>query len=451
MPVDLASKLISTLGNPSSRVPLMVKDLSNSITLSYFSYKAGGPVEGKDRFIDEFGTEAIWLGGLPFFKKLMDMTFYKAHKLSPDVDVRVLTKNTEYLKLAKEHTIDAVKENLKNAEAKLPTFKKLFYAKFGVATILTLASYLTLTKLKQYYTRKNIEKDFFAKKANEEFLKSQTDKKQVFSAFTGSGDKKHQAPSFGNSFAKVMEGFMFNPVNNMFIIDGGITGERLTNSRTKGEFIEYAIKEGTFLFFMYAAGKYIQKGIEGLSSKIFKKPINLDANLLGSQELKEALSDKNALKEGLEALKNQVDDTAMYKFLFENKSPLINKLAGKAGVISLIKGNVTKNGQTVVKEMIDGGKFIDPEKVKEFTKNLEKLIEKFEVSKEAIEPYLKKTKVLKVGATLTNLAVCCFALSIVIPKLIFKLRKERQKGSEDFHVKNEYEKTLALSFKAKQP
>ena len=33
-------------------------------------------MEGKDRFIDEFGTQAIWLWGIPAYKKAIDFSIY---------------------------------------------------------------------------------------------------------------------------------------------------------------------------------------------------------------------------------------------------------------------------------------------------------------------------------------------------------------------------------------
>ena len=91
------------------------------------------------------------------------------------------------------------------------------------------------------------------------------------------GENTQQNSSKNVSFKGIgsaLSKFMFDPVKNLFIVDAGITGERLMHSRTKNEFVEYSIKEGGFLFFMYIAGKYIQNGIEKLSAKFFQiKPI----------------------------------------------------------------------------------------------------------------------------------------------------------------------------------
>ena len=75
--VTASEYLFSKLGSNASLLPLAVKDLANSTGLTVGSYITGKDVESKDRFIDEFGTEAIWLGGIPFFKKFADLTFYK--------------------------------------------------------------------------------------------------------------------------------------------------------------------------------------------------------------------------------------------------------------------------------------------------------------------------------------------------------------------------------------
>ena len=92
IPKITASAIYSTLGNNSSLVPLAVKDVANSLGLTAGSYVTGDSLEGKDRFLDEFGTQAIWLFGLPVYKKITDLTLYRALKIDPKVDVRMLEK-----------------------------------------------------------------------------------------------------------------------------------------------------------------------------------------------------------------------------------------------------------------------------------------------------------------------------------------------------------------------
>ena len=98
----VTTKIISTLGNKESLIPIMVKDGVDSASLTYKSFKEGGKVEGIDRAIDEFGTQAIWIGGIPFYKKLIDWTAYKFAKINPDVDPRIIA-NKEYSQWAVEN------------------------------------------------------------------------------------------------------------------------------------------------------------------------------------------------------------------------------------------------------------------------------------------------------------------------------------------------------------
>ena len=88
-----AATIYSTLGNPNSLVPLGVKDVSSCLGMTAGSY-ATGKEEGFDRFIDEFGTEALWLGGIPAFKWLFDKTVFKSFGLDSKIDPRNL-KNME--------------------------------------------------------------------------------------------------------------------------------------------------------------------------------------------------------------------------------------------------------------------------------------------------------------------------------------------------------------------
>ena len=80
-----AAKIYSTLGNPNSLIPLGVKDASSCLGMTAGSY-ATGKEEGVDRFIDEFGTEILWLGGIPAFKWIFDKTVFKAYGLDSKID-----------------------------------------------------------------------------------------------------------------------------------------------------------------------------------------------------------------------------------------------------------------------------------------------------------------------------------------------------------------------------
>lgn len=435
MSMNIGSQLVSKLGSPNSKIPLAAKDVFNCAGYTYFSYDAGGSIEGKDRLVDEVGTGALWLFGIPAYKKLIDKTIFKKAGISPDVDVRIL-KDKNYLKKAIENApSQEIVKDLKKAAANTNKTKALTMLKFGLSIGLTMLSYFGLTKFKQNMTKKNIEKEFLQKqKEKKDTLTPYNNENPIFSDFT-SKPKAQNTPSFGSSaIAKVAESIVLNPINNMFVLDACISGERLSNARTKGEFAEYAIKEGSFLFFIYGADKIIKKGIESASEKFLKSPIKLDANFLSSELAENVLSNKSLQEEVKEFGKKfgkNCDTSALYEYIFKNQNNTVVEAAKKSGIISTIKTG-----------KIDTRKYIDAKQIQKLTDDLQTFINSSKNAKD-IKSYLNKIKALKVGSTILNIGICCFALGYIVPKMMYDYRQKHQDGNNDFHVKTEYEKELA--------
>ncbi len=435
---SIGSQILSKLGSPDSRIPLAAKDIFNSAGYTYFSYDAGGKVEGKDRLLDEVGTGAIWLFGIPCYKKLIDKLIIKKAGLSPEVDVRVV-KDNQYLQKAIKHAqSEKIVNELKTAQKNLPKFKGLTLLKFVLSLGLTMASYFALTKFKHNMTKKNIEKEFLENQVLTDSGKNKYNnllsmKSDVFKEFNTSNTKKN--PAFGSSaLVKAAENFMFNPVKNMLLLDLGISSERLSNARTKGEFEEYSIKEGSFLFFVYGAGKCISKGINKLA-KLLKHPIDLDAKILSSSDAKNILKSETLQKEVKDfASKLTSDDIKIYDYIFNNPENIVVKSAKKSEIIATIKNSEGK-------EIIDTRKYIDTKKIKQLTKDLETFINESKNHTNKTK-YLNTIKSFKVASTLLNVAICCLALGYIVPKLMYKLRAKNQDGNNEFHVKAEYEKEL---------
>lgn len=439
--MNISSQLVSKLGSPNSKIPLAVKDLCNSAGCTYFSYDAGGAIEGKDRLIDEVGTGALWLFGIPTYKKLIDKTLFKKAGLDPAVDVRVL-KDGAYLKKAIENApTDTIKKSLTDAGKNLGKTKALNIAKFSIAMGLTMLSYFGLTKFKQEMTKRNIEKEFLAKQMNKTVLCDNYElfeKSNVFSDMDTNKNKK--SPSFGSAaIVRAAEEIMLNPVKNMMLLDMGISAERLSGARTKGEFAEYAIKEGSFLFFVYGADKMIKKGIDFAAEKLFKTPIGLDAKFISSDYAKDVLKNpklKAQIKEFTQKFASNTDTNALYDFIFKNQTHPVVEAAKQSGIISTIK---TKTGDV----LIDTRKYIDPKDIQKLTKNLNKFIDFKEPSKQTVIKYLDKVKGIKLASTAINIGLCCLSLGYIVPKAMYKYRAKHQNGKNEFHVKTEYEKELA--------
>ncbi len=429
----ISTKIISTLGNKESLIPIMVKDGVDSASLTYKSFKEGGKVEGKDRAIDEFGTQAIWIGGIPFYKKLIDWTAYKAAKINPGVDPRIIA-DKEYAQWAKDNAKgimsnsqtqsvkEAISDCLKDGGKKA---KNLYKGKIIAATALTLGTFFLLTKTKQKKTKDTVLNDIKNDKKQhktDSFIKTKTP--DVFADIENFKQSKNN-PSFKGVVKNLSDAIMFNPVHNMKIIDAGITAERIGCSRNKVEFAEHSIKEGLFLFFLYGFGPLIEKGINNFSSKVLNKPIDLEIDVLMDSKFADAL--KNG-KIASDVAKMPIGKSLTDKlnFITQNPDNIIVQAAKKSNIVSTVKD---KAGNSVV----DTSKYIDMKAIDNLVENLKNIDNKFKVSDEPVKKFLNKAKALKVTSVMTNIGISCLFLGYVIPKLVYKYR-EMKTGTTKFHV-----------------
>ena len=440
IPAVTASSIYSTLGNNNSLVPMAIKDIANSVGLTAGSYITGDELEGKDRFLDEFGTQAIWLFGIPAYKKIIDLTLYKALKIDPNFDVRNFSKKrNKLIDKTIKYADSSIKESIKNA-AKNPNFSKnLAVSKFVVSTALTILTYTGLTKYRHNQTKKAAQKEILA----EMQLENQNNKDKFLytkpankTAFQGV-QKSNKQPAFTGGISE----FMYNPVKNLMILDGSITGERLAESRNKQELIGYAIKEGSFWAFMYFASKPIQKFLENRAEKNNTKPvsIDLDARVIESKELEKAFKDGTLAKSTNKVLKLESYDS-MLDFIHNNPDDFVVQMAKKSDILPTLK-NATQA------DNVDYRQFIDYDEFQGVASKLQKLSKKFEAFKatdakdKTLEAFLKNVKKVKRGSILLNIGACIGALGILAPALMIAMRKF-DKENQGFQVKEDLKKEM---------
>ncbi len=435
-----AGAIYSVLGNNSSLIPLGIKDVANSCGLTAASYIAGDKVEGKDRFIDEFGTQAIWLGGIPTYKYLLDKFMFKPMKFDPKVDVRIF-KDKNILKAAKEFApTKEIKLSIEHAALNQSKIKGLTLAKFVASTVLTALTYFGLTKFRHKYTEKQITKDYMAKKNEQKRNAQFTGNHVPFSSAFSAVHK--QVPTKTPSFTGGLQNFMFDPVKNLMIVDGVITGERLTHARNPQDFMGYVIKEGSFWLFMYGAGQMISNALEKHVEKKYNKSIDLDARVIESEELKEALQ-SGKLKEHLNAFK-QADksDVDIYKFAVnsENKNFVVD-MAKKSDIIELLKDSDKVDTRRYI--ALGNDKSDDFSGLRGIAKKLEKLLNQYETSNQDTETFLKQVRKLKRGSVLKNIGACIGALGVLAPAIMLAVRKFGD--NSDYQVKKDIEAKLEQS------
>lgn len=430
IPKITASTVYSKLGDNSSLVPLAIKDIANSCGLTAASYMSGDNAEGKDRFIDEFGTQAIWLWGIPVYKKLLDIALFKQAKLDPEVDARIL-KNKDILQAAKEMApTESIKNSLKAVAENQSKFKALTVAKFAASTILTAGTYLGLTKFRHNYTESKIKKDYFEKMKQQQMNGYNTENIPFSSAF--SHVHKQNKNSKNVAFTGGVQDFIFDPVKNLMLVDGAITGERLTHAKNPQDFLGYVIKEGFFWAFMYFAGPTLSKALEKFADQKGKS-IDLDSRVIFGKDLEKAFNGKDSgimPKQIQEFKKAAKSDIELYKFAVkpENKN-LIIKMAKDSGIITLADGS----------ELVDTRKYIDLKELRRICDKAEKLFTQYKKSEQPLDEFLKSVRSLKKASILKNIGACIGALGIIAPAIMLGLRKL----NPDYQVRKDIEKKLA--------
>lgn len=430
IPKITASTVYSKLGDNSSLVPLAIKDIANSCGLTAASYMSGDNAEGKDRFIDEFGTQAIWLWGIPVYKKLLDIALFKQAKLDPEVDARIL-KNKDILQAAKEMApTESIKNSLKAVAENQSKFKALTVAKFAASTILTAGTYLGLTKFRHNYTESKIKKDYFEKMKKQQMNGYNTENIPFSSAF--SHVHKQNKNSKNVAFTGGVQDFIFDPVKNLMLVDGAITGERLTHAKNPQDFLGYVIKEGFFWAFMYFAGPTLSKALEKFADQKGKS-IDLDSRVIFGKDLEKAFNGKDSgimPKQIQEFKKAAKSDLELYKFAVkpDNKN-LIIKMAKDSGIITLADGS----------ELVDTRKYIDLKELRGICNKAEKLFTQYKKSEQPLDEFLKSVRSLKKASILKNIGACIGALGIIAPAIMLGLRKL----NPDYQVRKDIEKKLA--------
>lgn len=447
IPAISASYIYSKLGNSNSLVPMAIKDIANSVGLTAGSYITGDELEGKDRFLDEFGTQAIWLFGIPAYKKLLDFTLYKALKIDPNFDVRNFSKKRKKLiNKTINYADSSIKESIINA-TKNPKFSKnLAMGKFVVSTALTILSYAGLTKYRHLQTKKAAQKEILKemqlenKDNKDKFLYTKPANKAAFNGLHQ--NKTQDQPAFTGGISE----FMYNPVKNLMILDGSITAERLAESRNKQELAGYAIKEGSFWAFMYFASKPIQKFLENRAEKNTKKPvaIDLDARVIESEDLAKAFKDGSLVKSSEKVLKLN-SYNSMLDYIHNNPDDFVVKMAKMSDIIPTLK-------KATQADDVDYRQFIDYDEFQGVASKLKKLSQKFEnfkatdVKDKSIEAFLKNVKKAKRSSIILNIGACIGALGVLAPALMVAMRKF-DKNNEGFQVKEDLKQEMLASGK----
>ena len=399
------SNIISAIGNNSSVYPLIVRDcgieVPTKIALTYNQNKKESKgiayLAARERFLDEYATSAVWLGGIPFVGWIANK-YIKARGLNPDVNLKLFKEEQgiqgiDYnINKFKDLAPDAVKDLVKAKENK-KLFEKLLAGKFIASTTIPilfmgfiLPKLIFASSAKKIQNLREKEAQSLKNNAQVSFLQKDRFYKSKDVNFTGSW---------------ITKAANFSAQDKMAVTDGGYAVGRIATARNKNERYDLSFKMAGMMFLNFVAPKWIEKGLNKISG------ISLDPVMLADKDF------MNQIKEGKLQLPKSDSANDLLDFVdnIQNKDTYFIKYAKKFEKIKMLENGIR-----------DPREYVDLKKLGNFRNDIELFSQKL-LKSENIDLFIKKAKFAKSANIITNVALSSFLLAYVLPKAQFVFRK----------------------------
>ena len=381
--------IISAVGNNRGIAPLFVRDccieipaklgLTYNQNLKDSKQMANNAV--RERFIDEYGTSAIWMGGPIVLGKLCNSAIKKCG-YNAGVNMSLFKERKDQgiklnIEKFKDKAPEAV-EDLKKALQNKGKYQNLQAGKFAVTTLIPIALMgFILPKL-----------NF---KLTEKIKKKQEAEKEAAS-------KNISFKGIASTMANMSN------VNKMAVTDGGLTIGRVWTGRNRYEQMELGFKNSMMMFLNFVFPIYLAKALDKLSMKMFKTNVNLDPKLMNNEDF------LNSIKAG--DIKTPKKRENIIDFLDKNPNSKFSKLCEEYCGVKYLKNRIR-----------DPREFVDTKKIYNFIKEIEKFSTEAKRSNN-INKYAKKAVRIKSANIAANVGISSFLLAVALPELIFFLRKK---------------------------
>ena len=417
------TNIISAIGNNSTIYPLLVRDCFIEAPSKILIARKENQKESKEiandatreRFIDEYATSAIWLGGIPATEAIMDK-FIRRKGYNPDVNLNLFKSETvnnggannaqeifqgidynikKFGSYAQKEVQDAVADLIKVKNNK-SAFEGLLTKKFAAATIIpTIIMGFILPPLNFALTKK-----LRSNKAENTTSQNQNTTQLQRPSFTDfTGGKIAFTGSLTSTIANL------RTVDKMAISDGGLTVGRVSTSRNKEEGYINAFRMIGSMILNFVTPVYIAKGLDKTANKLFGINVNLDPLILGDEKLLDEIKNNK-----IELPKsNSAKD--LFEFIDSKPNSLFSQFAQKMKKVSYLECGVR-----------DPRKFVDVEDLGKFKDEFESFIKSARNSKN-IENFAKKAKYIKCANILANVGISSFLLAGVLPKAQYAFNK----------------------------
>lgn len=399
----MITNIISAIGNNRSIYPLLLRDCGIEVPSKIYITRKENLKESKqkandatrEKFIDEYVTSAVWLGGIKAVEKVGDK-FIKRKGYNADVNMKLYMEEefqglqyniNKFKKLAPEAVKDLEKV-LKNK----PKFEKLNAGKFAAAIIIPTALMgFILPKANFALTRK----------IKENRRKNQQPKPQMNVSMTSFG--KSRDISFGSNWISALANL--KTVDKMAITDGGLTVGRVTTSRNKEEAGVNAFRMLGSMFLNFVAPIYIAKFLDSTANKLFKINVNLDPLFMEDKEF------LNAIEKGTVELPRSKDAKDLFEFIDSKPDSFFSKFAQKSRKLFYLENGIR-----------DPRKYVDVKDLADFRTELENFINAAKKSGN-VAKFARKAKFVKSFNILSNIGISSFLLAVALPKVQYAFNK----------------------------
>lgn len=417
--MSLIINTISAVGNNNSIYPLLLRDCGIEASAKVVQTYNQNAKESKrmamhatrERVIDEYGTSAIWFGGVPAVEYLINKQIKKAG-FNPKVNIKLFKgdKNQNIdtnIQIFKDLAPEAV-EDLVKAKNNKVKYSKLVSNKFIAAIAAPiLAMGFILPKANYALTKYLIDKDIKSgklpnpnKQNTPQMQQTKTQNSKVSFEALNSMKKSKQVNFKG--FASALSGMTH--VEKMAITDGGLTAGRVATSRGRNERIESGFRMGGMMFLNYVAPKYIDKGINKLTKSIFGITTSLDPKIMADKRF---LATVKANKLNLPKDENEVID-----FLDKNPKSMLAKYSQKNGTVKYLENGIR-----------DPRAFVDTKKVMSLADGMKEFAQDALKNNSKISKYAKTAIAAKSLGIVANVALSSTLLAVALPQAQFGLRK----------------------------
>ena len=414
---------ISAIGNNSSIYPLIVRDcgiegpvkiIQNYNQTAKDSKRMATHV-AREKTIDEYLTTAVWIGGVPAVEWVANKIIKKKNSLNGNVSLKLLDKDSKgnyknplqnieiNIKKFKEKAPEAVKD-LIEIKANPQKYKSLSNKKmaFALAIPIAIMGYV-LPKanyaLTNYLVDKDIKSGKLIKKDSQKI--DSIAKRPQSTNFQSLNSIKTNNVSFkglGSTIASLSQ------TGKMAVTDIGLAGGRVATARGINEKTEKAYYAAGMFAFNFITPKYIEKGLDKLTKKIFGLDTALDPKIMVDKRF---LASIRANKLELPKAETEVLD-----YIDNNPKSILAKYAKKNKIVEFLNNEVR-----------DPRKFVDTKKLFSLSEDMKDFATQATNSNQGVIKYAKKAVKAKSFNIVANVGISCALLAVALPQSMFILRK----------------------------